>query len=121
MKSAKPMPTSLDAEFSRELGVELKEGEKSAKALSTSNFSMVVQDRLEVGEPNAEFGIVCALFIVGRRFADFSSSFHCTGQIEANGPFVDFYIRNSGLKLASGLPTSGCLKPIERLPTLEFF
>ena len=82
---------------------------------------MVVQDKLEVDEPNANFKIVCALFIVDRRFANFNSSFSLLGQVEAIGPFVDFYVQNSGLKSASDLPTSGCLKPIEGLPTLEVF
>ena len=65
------MPTSLDAEFSVELSVGLKAGEKLARLTLTSNFVLTVQARIEVGEPNANFGILAAQFIVGRGNADF--------------------------------------------------
>ena len=81
------MPTSLDAEFSVELDVGLKEGEKSARLTLTSIFVLTVQARIEVGEPNADFSIPAALFIVGRGFADFSSR---QVWVESGSSFADF-------------------------------
>ena len=69
------MPTSLDVEFSVELGIGLKAGEKSAWLMLTSNFILTVQARVEVGEPNAEFSIPTTLFIVGRWNVDFRFGF----------------------------------------------
>ena len=65
------MPTFLDAEFSVELGIGLKAGEKSARLMPTSNFVLTVQARIEVGEPNVDFSILAVLFIVSRGNVDF--------------------------------------------------
>ena len=74
------MPTSLDAEFSKEFGVSLKAGEKSVRLMPTSNFILIVQARVEVDEPNADFSIPVALFIVSRGNADFRFVFVHTRQ-----------------------------------------
>ena len=71
---------------------------------------MVIQDRLKVDKPNVDFGIVCALFIVDRGFADFSSRFTIQGRFEADGPNVDFTcFVEMGValaNLATAVPTS---------------
>ena len=89
--------------------------------LSTSNLILSVQGRIEVNEPIVDFRITGVLFIVDRRFADFSSYFHCTCQVEADGPFADFYIWNSGLKSTSGLPEPAQLNSATALPSSYIF
>ena len=74
------MPTSLDAEFSKEFEVGLKEREKSVRLMPTSNFILTIQARFEVGESNADFSIPIALFIVDRGNVDFRFVFICTRQ-----------------------------------------
>ena len=67
------MSTSLDAEFSVELDVGLKAGEKWVRLMPTLDLFLSIQGRFEVDEPNADFSIPAVLFIVDRRFAKFSS------------------------------------------------
>ena len=69
------MSTSLEVEFSKEFGVGLKEGEKLARLMPTSNFVLTVQGIVEVDEPNANFSIPVALFIVDRGNANFRFDF----------------------------------------------
>ena len=91
-KSAKLMPTSLDAEFSTELGVGRNGGEKSATGTLTSKQLWPYRRRVEVDEPNADFRTMHALFIVGIGFADFKFFVGRTESLEVGEPVVDFGI-----------------------------
>ena len=74
-KSAEPISTSLDVEFSIELGVGLNNGEESTTGMSTSELVLPYRRRREVDEPNANFRTVQALFIVVIGFANFGFLF----------------------------------------------
>ena len=76
-KSVKPMSTSLDVEFSTELGIGLNSGEESAMGTPTSELVLLYRRRREVDELNANFRTVLALFIVGIWVANFEMFFIC--------------------------------------------
>ena len=86
------MPTSLDAEFSKELGVGLNSGEESATGMPTSELVLSYRGRREVDEPNADFRTVQALFIVGIGFVDFNIFVGRTGSLEVGELVSDFGI-----------------------------
>ena len=84
------MPTSLYAEFSTEFGIGQNSGGKSATGTPTSEMLLSYRKQREVGEPNADFRTVQALFIVGIWFVNFNTWFGCTRSLEVDEPVANF-------------------------------